>query len=387
MVINLNETPKYMEAMNTLAEKMANGATVDEQKELFANAFEVLGQELQDMTETQLKNLFEERNSNASLTAEEIKFFNEVTKPEDNTGVKTEKIIPEEIMIRVFEDLKVEHPLLSNITFKNSGLNAKALIADTEGTAVWGEIYGDIKGQLKQKFDEVDFGMNKLTAFVVLPKDALKFSYTWLKQFIIEQIKEAMAVALELSIVNGDGYHQPVGLIKDIAEGKETVKDKVITYQTDKEPIADLSELDAKTAPILLVPVMEYLSVNDKGRFKTIDGKVRLLINPADRWMLEAKFTTRTDAGAYVTTIPYGIKLVESLALAKGKGIAFIADRYDAFMSSSAQIEEFDQTFALEDWMLYTAKGYYYGKAKDNHAAAVVTLAKDATSGKASGKA
>ena len=43
------------------------------------------------MTETQLKNLFEERNSNASLTAEEINFFNEVTKPEDNTGVKTEK--------------------------------------------------------------------------------------------------------------------------------------------------------------------------------------------------------------------------------------------------------------------------------------------------------
>ena len=41
MVINLKETPKYMEAMNTLAEKMANGATVDEQKELFANAFEM----------------------------------------------------------------------------------------------------------------------------------------------------------------------------------------------------------------------------------------------------------------------------------------------------------------------------------------------------------
>lgn len=385
MVINLKETPKYMEAMNTLAEKMANGATVDEQKELFANAFEVLGQELQDMTETQLKNLFEERNSNASLTAEEINFFNEVTKPEDNTGVKTEKIIPEEIMIRVFEDLKVEHPLLSNIKFKNAGLQLKAIVSETEGTAVWGEIYDDIKGQLKQKFGEVKFGMNKLTAFVVLPKDALKFSYTWLKQFVIEQIKETVAVALELAIVNGDGVDKPVGLIKDLA--KSTTDGTKITFATDKEPIADFSEIDAKTAPTLFAPVMKFLSVDDKGNIKKIAGKVCLLINPMDRWEFEAKFTTRTDSGVYVTTIPNGVKLIETLALEQGKGIMYVSDRYDAFTASTAQIEEFDQTFALEDWMLYTAKAYYYGKAKDNHASAVVTLAKEATSGKASGKA
>ena len=385
MVINLKETPKYMEAMNTLAEKMANGATVDEQKELFANAFEVLGQELQDMTETQLKNLFEERNSNASLTAEEINFFNEVTKPEDNAGVKTEKIIPEQIMIQVFEDLKVEHPLLSNIKFKNAGLRLKAIVSETEGTAVWGEIYDEIKGQLKQKFDEIDFGMNKLTAFVVIPKDALKFSYTWLKQFIIEQIKEAMAVALEFAIVNGDGIDKPVGLIKDL--DKSTTDGKKITFATEKEPIADFSEIDAKTAPLLFAPVMKHLSVDDEGNVKTIAGKVCLLINPMDRWEFEAKFTTRTDGGAYVTTIPYGVKLIETLALAQGKAVMYVSDRYYAFAASTAQIEEFDQTFALEDWMLYTAKAYYYGKAKDNHASAVVTLAKDAAgSGKASTK-
>ena len=377
MVINLKNTPKYTEAMNTLAEKIANGATIDEQKDLFANAFGILGQELQDMTESQLKNLFEERNSNATLTAEEINFFNEVTKPEDNTGVKSEKIIPEEIMIRVFEDLKVEHPLLSNIQFKNSGLQLKAIISETEGTAVWGEIYGDIKGQLKQKFDEVDFGMNKLTAFVVIPKDAIKFSYTWLKQFIIEQIKEAMAVALELAIVNGDGVDKPVGLIKDLSQS--TTDGKKITFSKEKEPIADLSEIDPKTAPSLFAPVMKYLSVDDKGNMRSIAGKVCLLINPMDRWEFEAKFTTRTDSGVYVTTIPYGVKLIETLALEQKKVIFYVSDRYDAFTASTAQIEEFDQTFALEDWMLYTAKAYYYGKAKDNHASAVATLEKKDT--------
>ncbi|MDY4001003.1 MAG: phage major capsid protein [Streptococcus orisratti] len=374
MVIDLKKTPKYVEAMNELAAELSKGASVERQEELFANAFTTLGNELNDMAQDQLKNLFDERNANATLSANEIEFFNEVAKPEDNPGVKTEKIIPEEIMIRVFDDLKVEHPLLSHINFKNTGVNMKALIADTDGLAMWGEIYGEIKGQLKQNFDTIDFGMNKLTAFVVLPKDALKFSYTWLKQFIVEQIKEAMSVALELAIVKGNGDNQPVGLIKDISKPQADSGGKKITYPTDKTVTANLSKIDAKNAPELLAPLMEYLAVNDKGRFQNIDGKVNLLINPSDRWSMEAKFTTRTDGGAYVLTIPYGIKFIETLALEKGKGIAFVGDRYDAFTASSAIIEEFDQTFALEDWMLYTTKAYFYGKAKDNHAAALVTL-------------
>lgn len=380
MTINLTEVPQYMTAMNHLASRLSEGADLEEQKQLFADAFGTLGKELEEMSQEQLKNLFEERAQNDTLSANEIQFFNEVTqKVKDNPGVKTEKIIPEEIMIRVFDDLKVEHPLLSVINFKNTGIQAKALIADTQGIAVWGEIYGDIKGQLTQSFDEITFGMNKLTAFVVLPKDALKFSYKWLKQFIIEQIKESMAVALELALVKGDGFNQPVGLIKDIADGKEVVKEKKITFPTDKEAKGDFSTITPENAVATIAPLMKFLSVeerkNGKKKHHNIDGKVRLLVNPADRWELEAKFTKLTDGGAHVLTLPYGIKIIESLALETGKGILFVADRYDAFMASSAEIEEFNQVFALEDWMLYTTKAYYFGKAKDNHATAVVTLA------------
>lgn len=379
MVINLKETPKYHEAMNKLAERLSEGASNEEQKELFAAAFQTLGQEINEMAEEQLDNLFEMRHKNSELTTAEIEFFNEVAKVADNPGVKTEKIIPEETMVRVFEDLKVEHPLLSVINFKSTGLRLKAIVADTEGVAVWGDIYDDIKGQLKQKFDEVDFGMNKLTAFVVVPKDALKFSFKWLKEFIITQIKEAMAVALELAIVKGDGNKQPVGLIKKVDEASASVSGKVITFPTNKDALADLSAIKPETAVQVLAPVMKFLSVEErkegKKKYHKIDGKVRLLINPADRWELEAKFTKLTDGGAHVLTLPYGIKIIETLALETGKAIAFVADRYDAFMAASATIEEFEQTFALEDLQLFTTKAYYYGKARDNHAAALLTLA------------
>lgn len=375
MVMNLKELPAYRAAVEKLSKEMSAGAGIEEQEKLFAEAFNTLGEELNTMASDKLETLFEARSQNSKLSATEIAFFNAVTKPEDNPGVKTEKIVPEEMLTQVFDELKVEHPLLSVINFKNTGIQTKALVADTEGVAQWGEIYGDIKGQLKQTFDEIEFGMNKLTAFVVLPKDALKFSFQWLKQFIIEQIKEAVAVALELAIVKGDGFKQPVGLIKKVGEGDEVVREKIITYPNDKEALADLSTITSQNAPKVLAPVMKFLSANDKKRYRKIKGKVYILVNPGDIWELEAKLTHLTDGGAYTITLPYGIKLVESLAVDEGKAIAFVTDHYDAHVSTKSEIEEFDQTFALEDWMLYINKSYYYGKAKDNHSAALLTLA------------
>lgn len=373
MVMNLKELPAYRAAVEKLSKEMSAGAGIEEQEKLFAEAFNILGEELNTMASDKLETLFEARSKHGQLSAAEIEFFNDVAKIADNPGVKTEKIIPEELMVRVFDDLKTEHPLLTAINFKNTGLRLKALIAETTGDAKWGPIYGDIKGQLNQSFNEVDFGMNKLTAFVVVPKDALKFSYQWLKQFIIEQIKEAISVALELAIVKGTGENQPVGLIKDLS--RPGTSGSLVTYPNDKSAMADLSTITPETAPTLLAPVMKHLAVNDKGRIQSIDGKVSLLVNPSDRWMLEAKLTHLTDGGAYTVTLPYGIKLIESAALETGKAIAFVADRYDAFMAAKAEIEEFDQTFALEDLQLFTTKSYYYGKAKDNHASAVLTLA------------
>lgn len=380
MTIDIKQLPKYREAVAKLSAEISKGATPEEQEALFAEAFNTLGDELNSKNAEELKKMFDVRAKNENVSAEEIKFFNELAE----SGTKTELIIPEEVMIRVFDDLKEEHPLLSVLNFKNTGLRLKAIIGATEGEAQWGPIYGDIKGQLNQAFDEIDFGMNKLTAFVVLPKDALKFSYSWLKQFITEQIKEAISVALELAIVKGDGNNQPVGLIKDLS--KPSSDGKNVTYPTSKTALADLSAIEPANAVKMLAPIMKHLSTVTKTVrkqdgsnitetvYKAISGKVNLLINPADRWALEAQFTKLTDGGAYVLAIPYGIKLIESRAVDEGQAIAFVADRYDAFMAASSTIEEFDQTFALEDLQLYTNKSYYYGKAQDNNASALLTL-------------
>lgn len=378
MTISFNkitqQLPNYQAALTKFTDAAHEGKEKEVLDDLYATAMETLGTDLQaalsNSNKSELEKMFDARASNKSMTAKEIKFFNEL---KTDVGLKTEKILPEETIDEIFDELKTDHPLLSIINFKNAGLRLKALLAETEGTAVWGEIYGEIKGQLDHAFKEEPFSQNKLTAFVVVPKDALDFGPKWIKQFVMDQIEESFAVALEIAIVTGDGKNQPIGLMKDLDKGDAT--DGVITYPTDKVAAADLSAVTPETAPKLLAPVMKVLATKQKTKTALkIDGQVHMLINPQDYYDIEAKFTTLNAAGVYVFNLPFGIKADQSVAVKQGTAVIFVANRYNAYVGGGTTIKEFDQTLAIEDLQLYVAKSYYYGKAKDNNVAQVVTL-------------
>src|SRR5699024_4495774 len=109
-----------------------------------------------------------------------------------------ELILPETEENRIYEDLKTEHALLNLINFRNLGtITLTAITSEYEGAAVWGPIFGDIKGQLDAAFKQESLSQSKLTAFVVLPKDLAKFGPVWIAAYVREQITETYAVALE----------------------------------------------------------------------------------------------------------------------------------------------------------------------------------------------
>lgn len=150
------------------------------------------------------------------MTTEEAKFFNAVVQSD---GFTDELVLPETVKEEIFEDLKTEHPLLSVINFQDLGtVTLTTITSEYEGAAVWGPIFGDIKGQLNAAFKQENIAQSKLTAFVVLPKDLAKFGATWVKAYVTAQIEETYAVALESAIINGVGptKHEPIGLIRDL---------------------------------------------------------------------------------------------------------------------------------------------------------------------------
>ena len=78
--------------------------------------------------------------------------------------------------------------------------------------------------------------------------------------------------------------------------------------------------------------------------------------------------------GQWVLAYPFGLQVIESVYVPDGQLIAFVPDRYDAYSAGPVEIKQFDQTLALQDGTLYTAKRFFYGKAEDNNVSQVYTL-------------
>lgn len=376
--MDYTKLPNYTAAVGKYTDAVANGADEKEQQKLFAQTMEVMGTEivekLADQTNEKINSLMSSRSAEV-MSAEETKFFNDITSGVGNV----EKTLPLEIINQVFDELTYAHPLLDIINFQDMGLRTKAITSDgiyNGGTAVWGTFAGDIQGKLNQNFGEHDFSQNKLTAFTVIPKDALDYSYDWLKTFIILQLSESIAVALEAALVNGDGNNKPVGLIKDatVVNGTTTYGDK--TESADLSPLAALenSQDVSRQAAKILAPIMKKMSVSEKGIPLNIAGQAKILVNPQDYYNFTAMFLYLNANGVWVDILPFNIAVVQSMAVPAGKGIVFVANRYNAYRGKMT-MQEFDQTFALEDLQLYTTKSFYWGKPKDNNASALVTIA------------
>lgn len=370
--MDYTKLPNYKAAVEKYTNAVKEGADEAEQSKAFDKMMNTLGAEMMEnmsaSTSDKINELMASRPTNG-LSESETKFFNAIS-----SGVAGADVtLPLEIMNQVFTELEQAHPLLNIIKFQSSGLKMKAIIADSlasGGVAKWGEIFGDIKGQLSQTFKEVDFSQSKLTAFLAIPKDALENGYDWLKTFIVIQMSEAMALALETALVVGDGDNQPIGLMKDLEKG--TVSNGKTTYP-NKTVDGDLSDLKPDTAATKLAPLMQKLAKNAKGVSVNISGQVKLLVNPDDYYGTLAKFMYLTQNGQWVAVLPFGVEIVQSIAVPAGKAVIFAANRYWAYMGGT-KMGEFDQTLAIEDLQLYTVKSFYYGKAYDNNTAKLVTL-------------
>ncbi|HFI0174308.1 TPA: phage major capsid protein [Streptococcus suis] len=347
---------------------VANGEDATVQEGYFADLMAAVVEESKKVAQTEVEAAVAITPAEAKMTARERKFFNEV---QSGIPVGVMEILPEETVDRIFEDLTTKHPLLEHIGLKNTGLRLKFIDSEATGKAEWGELFGEIKGQLKQAFKSSKAIQHKLTAYVVLPKDLSKFGPAWIQSFVMTQIHEAFAVALEAAFLNGDGDDKPLGLTMST---KGEVAGETTTYKA-KEPTATLTFKDAATTVRDLTVVHKHHSVKEDGKTPVpVEGNLVMVVNPADAWDVKKQFTSLNANGVFVTAMPYNMIVIESVAQVSGKVTTFVKGRYDAYVAGGIEIKKYDQTYALNDQDLYTAKQFAYGKARDEKAAAVWTL-------------
>lgn len=287
------------------------------------------------------------------LTTEEKKFYNEVITTGKFGG--SEQLVPATIFERVFEDLKANHELLSEITFVNTTGVTEWITRNNDAEAAWwGKLTDAITKELSMAFKKETTGLYKLSAFLPIAKAMLNLGPEWLDRFIREVLAESMAIALELAIVAGTGKDQPIGMIKDL-EGSVVdgvYPDKAVVTLDDLEP----ATLGAK--------VMAPLTKGGKRAVPT----VLIVVNPIDYWEKIFPQTTYLTADkTYVYgVLPIPAKIIQSTAVTQGQAVAGMAKDYFMGVGSKQEIEYSDHYKFLDDERTYIAKQYANGKPIDN---------------------
>lgn len=329
---------------------------------------ELLEEKLQAMVADMVMDAQAGKSAGVKMSATEHKFYANVN---TEVGTKDPQLLPEDTINEVFDALSQDHPFLATLNMQNTGMRLKVIKAETSGQAVWGDLYGDIKGQLDVEFVNEDAMHNKLTSFVAIPKDAKDFGPEWLKKFIVDQIVEAMATALEEAFISGDGSNLPIGLDRDLNKGK--IVDKKTVYEK-KAVSGTLDFADTENVIKQVAQIAQELSIAENGKMLKTDGFVYFAVSPAEYILLRGKFTVQNASGVYVENYPMGMKLLPAQGVKQGEAIAYLPSRYDAAIGGGLTVSSFDQTLAMEDMDLHIAKQYAYGKAVDNNAARVYAI-------------
>lgn len=312
------------------------------------------------------------------LTAEETKFYNEVSKA---GGFDKDLTWPETIFERIFEDIQKDHPILRLINFSPTIGLTKTIRSRRKGVAVFGPLHKDIEGQLDAEFGVTETSQLALTAFFLISKDTLQLGARWINRYVRLCLSEAVKDVWATKVITGTGKNEPAGLLKNVDGALDPT-----TGLPDKSSAGTLTFKDSTTIIKEMAALMKKMSrvvkkigdddKNTDEESRKVKGKVNLIINPVDYWDIIARITTQNSNGAFITNLPFipEDRIVESEDVPEGKLIAFIDGEYDATQSQPEKVYEYHETFAMKRAVLYAIDMLGNGEPVDNYAAQVYDI-------------
>lgn len=371
---------KFPNAMKNFEEKKQaymnvvkdEGATDEQHEEAFTNLFDALQNDLTDKIkteardETQDSHILAARGQNV-LTSKERNFFNEVI---EFGGFDEDSILPVTTQDRIFEDLVQAHPILDALGLQDLGAVTRIIKSDPTKAYAWGNLFGEIRGQVEAAFTEEEIGQLKLTAFAVIPKDMLELGPEWVERYVRQLLVESYSVGLEYGLVNGAGpsKSEPIGLMKNVSE------DGAVTDKDSSGKLTFAVSEKGRTVALELGGVIVELAKDADGKARKVASRIAMVVNPVDSIKVKIGHTIQADNGQWVTTLPHDIQLVESEEIPEGKALFFVKGKYTAAIAGGYKANKFDQTLAFEDAMLYTIKQFANGKPEDNKTALLYDL-------------
>ena len=377
MVIKFKKNDEFKNAKQEFVNALNNAELSEEERtEKLDGYVAALSNAVQDSVLETVSNQHNDQQILASrgqalLTSDEMKFFNAVV--EDGL-FNDDTLLPVTTIERVFDDLTQEHPLLDAIGVQNLGPVTKIISADPSGLAVWGKIMSGIDGQVNAAIQDEEFIQLKLTAFGAIPDDMLMLGPVWVERYMRTLLVEVLSTGLENGYINGRGpaNSEPIGMLKDVSENGAV---------DDKASSGTLVIADSERGKVIkesLKNVIKSLTKDAKGKKVKVRGNVIIVVNSDDALEIESASTFQTPNGQWVTSLPFGLRIIESDVMPDGQALVVATNRYLAAVGGGYKLRKFDQTLAMEDAHLYTIKTFAYGTPLDNKAAALYDLSFEA---------
>lgn len=279
--------------------------------------------------------------------------------------------MPVTIIDRVIEDMKKNHPLLDAITIQNAAGAQKLVMNGVQMASKlggWGQITSAISTELAGQIKVVDVTVAKYTAYFIIPKDYVKFNFTfapmWVDQYIRIILSESIAFGLEKTIVSGDGNNQFIGMDRDITSVSNNA-------YTAKSAVAITNWGDDYAG------VIAGMAKDDNNDDRNVPEAL-LIVNPQDNIKKIRKAqNVITHAGILdMISHTWPTKTVTSSMMAEGKAIVGIAANYFAAINggTSGIIEYDDSNQFLQDNRVYTTRVYGNGQPVDNKSFALLDI-------------
>ena len=274
--------------------------------------------------------------------------------------------MPQTIVEQVIGTIKSSHPLLDRLNFVNTTYLTSFIInAQGAQTAAWGAIGSKVTQELSGSLKKVDVTMLKLSAYMALPLDYLDLGPNWLNDYIVETLAEAIALALENAVVDGDGNGKPIGMTRDISSSASVVGNvqprQTATKLTDLKPasLGGLVKLLARDPadPTKARPVTDLV----------------FLVNPFTYWekIFPATCYRRPDGSWIRDVLPIPADIFQTAALDATHAVLGIPSRYFVGLGLTGKdglLTYSDEAHFVEDERLYKTKLQGNGRPMDEYA-------------------
>lgn len=296
-----------------------------------------------------------------TLTSEEMKFYNAAIDVQSFDGVL--ELMPPTVYDRIFEDLAMDHPLLSRVNFTQASATTSWVVRK-EGatTAYWGDVCDQIREMVDNGFKTIEAKMYKLSGFLVVCKAMFELGPAWLDRYVRAIMTEVVATELEHVIVNGTGNKQPIGMTRNL-EGSV-----VSGVYPEKTAVGLLSFMPQEIGRKILAPTTKNGTRDATG--------VVLMINPYDYYeKLFAYGVKQRDDGTWVFgkfPVPE-LDIIKSPAVPRNKMISGKPKDYWMGMGA-ARLESTDVLRMIEDQRLYLTRQLVNGQPIDNDAFTVFDI-------------